>query len=282
MTEPLPAHYAEKHSIIKELFVNTADDNYIVARMCFHANLDVDFFWLAVHCLEKYLKAVLLHNGRSAKPYRHDIVKLYNAVRPLAPELLPEALVRPDGMPSNLWREETAANFIQRLYRDGQADNRYQLYGYVRRAEDLWKFDSVVFNVRRLCQPLEMHFLMRPRPGTPDESKRKLMSTDGGSWKLYGKLEETIDGKHGETLQHALLNWNRPFAPSGYHHTEMDYRSSWREPVFIRRLFDPLRGGPQNFKDADELWEWVRRNIQLPKGLIEDIEKGRQELKSGS
>ena len=58
MTNPYPQHYAAKHSIIKELFIATADDNYINARWCFHENLNVDFFWLAVHCLEKYLKAV--------------------------------------------------------------------------------------------------------------------------------------------------------------------------------------------------------------------------------
>jgi hypothetical protein len=49
MTNPYPQHYAAKHSIIKELFIATADDNYINARWCFHENLNVDFFWLAVH-----------------------------------------------------------------------------------------------------------------------------------------------------------------------------------------------------------------------------------------
>ena len=41
--------------------------------------------WLAVHSVEKYLKAVLLMNGKRAKKYRHNITKLYAAVTPLAP-----------------------------------------------------------------------------------------------------------------------------------------------------------------------------------------------------
>ena len=89
---PMPTQvddlYAEKQSIIDELFIKTADDNYVTARWCFHQNLNVDFFWLAVHCVEKYLKAVLLFNGRTAKlKHGHDISKLYADVLKFADDL---------------------------------------------------------------------------------------------------------------------------------------------------------------------------------------------------
>src|SRR5664280_152097 len=133
MTEPYPDQYPEKHSIVNELFINTADDNYISARWCFHESLNVDFFWLSVHCLEKYMKAVLLLNGRTSKSYHHDIVKLYSDVKPLAPELLPTILSKPKAaLSDNYLRDEDIKKFVERLHRDGQADNRYQLYGYVR------------------------------------------------------------------------------------------------------------------------------------------------------
>ena len=48
--KPIHAHQRE---IVRELFVNTADDSYIAARWCFVERLNVDFFWLAVHALEK-------------------------------------------------------------------------------------------------------------------------------------------------------------------------------------------------------------------------------------
>jgi hypothetical protein len=57
----------DKSRIARELFVFTADDNYIVARWCFAKKLNVDYFWLAVHLLEKYFKAILLINGRTSK-----------------------------------------------------------------------------------------------------------------------------------------------------------------------------------------------------------------------
>src|SRR6266404_2490704 len=96
MPTPYDEQYAEKHSIVKELFIATADDNYIAARWCFHQNLNVDFFWQAVHCVEKYLKAALLLNGENAKKHGHDIFKIFPSVRALAPELLPTDFSKPD------------------------------------------------------------------------------------------------------------------------------------------------------------------------------------------
>jgi HEPN domain-containing protein len=174
MTKPYPDQYAEKQSIVQELFINTADDNYITARACFHENLNADFFWLAVHSLEKYMKAILLMNGRSSKSYGHDIEKLYVQIKRLAPELLATKLLKPDPvMPNEYWRDEDTETFLGRLHQYGQADNRYQLYGYVRHAEDLWKFDQIVFNVRRLCRSLEVHFLGETTAEVPDDSVRR-------------------------------------------------------------------------------------------------------------
>jgi len=278
---PYEEQFAQKYSIVRELFIDTADDNYVAARWCFHEGLNVDFFWLAVHCIEKYLKAALLLNGHTSKSYRHNIIKLYQAVKPLAPELLPDDLNKPETMPADLWRNETVGQFIERLYRFGQADNRYQLYGFSRHAEDLWKFDQVVFNVRRLCQPLEAHFLGQAVAGAPNESRRQRMLKDHEtSWILHANLEATMEGKRGNALRHALLNWNHMFAPIGYEHTAMEYRYSTRQPVFIRRLFDPLRGGSKNFPAADALWGWVKKNIQLPNELIKEIEAEQARLKS--
>ena len=47
--------HAEQDLIVRDLFVDTADDNYIAARWCFVEGLNVDYFWLSVHALEKYM-----------------------------------------------------------------------------------------------------------------------------------------------------------------------------------------------------------------------------------
>jgi HEPN domain-containing protein len=281
MPIPYDEQYAEKHSIVKELFIATADDNYIAARWCFHENLNVDFFWLAVHCVEKYLKASLLLNGKSAKKLSHNIVNLFPAVKALAPELLPNVLTKPKEMADPYWHDETTDRFVERLYRDGQAHNRYQLYGYSRHAEDLLKLDQLVFHIRWLCQPLEVHFLGKKYDGMPDQSKRERMLRDHpSSWNLSCKLEETIEGKRGEVLRHALLNLNFPFVGEDYPHTEISYIYASQNPVLVRRLYDPLEAGPAHFQKADELWSWVKSNIFLPDNLIEEIELARAALKA--
>jgi hypothetical protein len=58
---------ASKNNLVHELFVRTADENYIAARWCAINRLNTDFLWLAVHALEKYLKAALLVNGHAKR-----------------------------------------------------------------------------------------------------------------------------------------------------------------------------------------------------------------------
>lgn len=282
MTEPLPDQFAEKHSIVKELFINTADDNYVAARWCYQNGLNVDFFWLAVHSLEKYLKAALLLNGHSSKNFGHEIEKLYAAVRPLAPELLLVNLDKPPGYEVDFWFSETPEAFVKRLYRDGQADNRYQLFGYVLHMEDLLKFDQLIFAVRPLCQPLEARFVSEKATNSPNESRRQRMAKgkENSIWhNLRANLERTSNGLRGEEAQKALLDWNYPFASPEYKHPPFRYATSSQNPVLVRRLFDPLRGA-SSFEDADKLWAWVKGNIQLSNPLKKEIEHERAKLKA--
>lgn len=283
MPETLDDFFADKHSIINELFIATADDNYVLARWCFHQHLNVDFYWLAVHALEKYLKAILLLNGESAKLYSHDIVKLYASVTPLAPELFPAVLDKPeDRMPDEYWHIENVADFVARLHRDGQADNRYQLFGYSRQPEDLWKFDQVVFVVRRMCRPLEAYELGKPHDGASNLSNRDILGKYPQRWRLSSRLEDTMSGKRGEELMRAALTWNFRFAPADYNQPPVTYTSSAQNPVLVRRLYDPLEAGSEHFPHNDALWKWVNDNIQLPKTLIAEIESERQKIKAKS
>lgn len=271
--------YAEKHSIVDELFIKTADDNYVTARWCFHQNLNVDFFWLAVHCVEKYLKAVLLINGKTSLGYRHDINKLYAAVRTFADDLLPSVPTKPDRMPPGFWVEEQFEQFIGRLYRDGQADNRYQLYGYTKLPQDLWKLDQLVFNIRRICRPLDVNVSEKKIKGNRQLSNRDVLKNNPKYWTLLSRLEEALEGKLGDEVKKATLVWNFPFAPENTTHPRMSYTMSSKDSVFIRRLFDPLRAGSQYFAHSDALWAWVKSNIKLSKELTREIEAERGTLK---
>ena len=52
-----------KNNVVKELFLKTADQTYVVARWCFLNRLYLEFYWNGLHAVEKYLKAALLLNG---------------------------------------------------------------------------------------------------------------------------------------------------------------------------------------------------------------------------
>lgn len=293
MADELDDLYAGKHSVVQEFFIKTADENYVTSRFCFSYGLDVDFFWNAVHALEKYLKAVLLLNGKSGKgrkvggkqkSYGHDIVSLYAAVHPLAPELLPAKLARPVEIDPRLWSEETADQFVYRLYDMGNEHNRYQLTGYIRRQDDLWKLDLMVFAIRRLCQPLEAHFLGGKQEGVPDQSRRQRMVKDHpSSANLHSTLEKVFNGERGKFLKHIALNCNLPFAPEGYKHTRMVYGMASVNPVLVRRILEPLDSGdPEQEKEADELWQWVQDNIYLPPEYVKAYNAERSKRKAAA
>jgi hypothetical protein len=48
------------------------------------------------------------------------------------------------------WFERTAEEFVTHLIRERNADNRYVIYGYFMRTQDLHMLDQMVFAVRRL------------------------------------------------------------------------------------------------------------------------------------
>ncbi len=96
----------EKNHITFNLFVDTADQNYVVARWCYLNGLHLDFFWNGLHSLEKLMKAVLLLNGFSSikaenggSNFGHNIVELYEQVKGIASDLLPQVLIKPTNCP---------------------------------------------------------------------------------------------------------------------------------------------------------------------------------------
>jgi len=56
-------------------FRDTADQDYIAARVNYVANLPEPFLWCSLQAIEKYLKAILLFNDCSAKNLSHDLEK---------------------------------------------------------------------------------------------------------------------------------------------------------------------------------------------------------------
>lgn len=259
---------AMKSAIINDLFVRTADENYITARWCATNGLAIDFFWLAVHSLEKYMKAVLLKNGRPALKQQHKIVELHDEVSRFAGELLPVNLEQPAGINLPFWPARTLRQFLEHVYRNGQADNRYLIFGFVQHYGDLQMLDQAVFAYRRMICSLDDRMFPDHVPNAPTLTHRDHLENDPRYFSPVGSslpLDRLIMSRDETPLRRAALDLNFPFAPTGYSHPPMTGFSASHNAVLVRHVLEPLESdsidqAAQGMKVAD----WTLQNVRLP------------------
>lgn len=190
-----------KSIVIHDLFVKTADENYLTARWCFKQKLQIDFKWLALHALEKYLKAALLINGESAKSYSHKLLAAFHALQKIAGSLLPD----PDSLIESL---------LQRLESYGNSHNRYNLYGNVHGSAELDALDLSVFAIRRLICPLN-------EISDSGQTHRCDLGVDPNF--RFSKQNCLLDlalVDHEHPLYDVACDRNMPFASANYQHSD--------------------------------------------------------------
>jgi hypothetical protein len=122
---------AERH--LNELR-DTADQDYLLARIAVRYKLDPQFLWLSHQAVEKYLKLLLIFNGHSAQDVGHDVEALYQQV--LAVADLPFGF--PPALPGVL------------IYLALRA-NRYAEWPYAVSLGRLVDIDQAVWYLRRFC-----------------------------------------------------------------------------------------------------------------------------------
>jgi HEPN domain-containing protein len=127
-------------------FRNIADQDYIAARTCYRNELYYHFLWNSLQSIEKYLKAILLFNGKSAKGIGHNIVRALSLVRTVSDIQF--------NLPSDV------ENFIQ--YLNDYGSDRYLVQPFYLRDTALLDFDKSDWYVRRYC------FYLRGEITTPD------------------------------------------------------------------------------------------------------------------
>lgn len=263
---------ASKTNLVHELFVRTADENYITARWCAMNQLHTDFLWLAVHALEKYLKAVLLMNGCSSRGYGHDVVRLLAEVRGIAGDLLPTQLEKPTDLEIYHWRERTPETFVEHMLSNGNADNRYLIYGFVTSGQDLHMLDQMVFAVRRLICALDARVFPSRRANAPTFTHREVLTRQPEYYgRMFMPLDALIGDQEDSPARTAALNLNMAFAPDNFEHSPLRSGSSARNPVIIRRILDPLKSNdPRRAAEGVEIARWFLANVQVPKGKPDD------------
>jgi HEPN domain len=255
---------ASKTVLIDQLFVRTADENYITARWCETNDLTTDFLWLALHALEKYMKAVLLANGQTSVGDGHDIVELYKKVKLFGCNLLPDTLPAPAGFNPAHWVDRSPDKFIADLLSNGNADNRYSIFGYSKQVEDIHMLDAMVFAIRRLICPLDESIFKRS--GGPKITHRERLTQNP---KYLGHenmpLNHQISATKDSEKRTAALNRNFAFAPSDYQHVSMRYSGSTRNPAIGYRVVEPLvSDSADTAKDAIAVAEWLLENVKIP------------------
>lgn len=121
-------------------FRETADKDYVTARMAYRARLIQPYRWSALHCLEKYVKGILLLNRIDAKNLGHSVLPGIERINKHGKFKI----------------DLTAAtvSFIKNLEDDG-AEDRYYLVSYDIEPLDIIRFDRAVWELRRYCQSLD-------------------------------------------------------------------------------------------------------------------------------
>jgi hypothetical protein len=173
---------AQLNEFATRCFRDSADSDYITARMAFRARLMQQFLWSGLQAIEKYLKCILLLNRIPYQPKGggHDINRAFRLVTQTCFDL-PVA--------------DTTKKLIESLNNYGQFSRYYELPYWIT-GEECLHLDCAVWELRRYCRVLpkkkserdkQLKALARPRRRP---NKTRLPG---------GRLEEvltTTDGRH--------------------------------------------------------------------------------------
>ncbi len=138
--EPPPTRDAQLNTFAIRTFRDTADRDYITARMAYRATLVQPFHWSGLHCLEKYAKGICMLNRVPARKARHEVSSLL-------------ALMAKKG-PFAVELSDGTVEYIKRLEATGRF--RYYEVSYYSERFEITKLDRAVSELRRYCQPLNI------------------------------------------------------------------------------------------------------------------------------
>jgi HEPN domain-containing protein len=222
-------------------FRDTADQDYIAARLACRAGLIPQFHWSALQAIEKYLKGILLLNRIVAKNVRHDLER---------------ALTYAEKLSFRIELSKGSRELIKLLDTCGRfryLETSWSMYG-----PRLCLLDQAVWEVRRYCQVLDFEGVF------PDGSRRNLLAANlkaiTASEKsphrfhlMAGRLEEIV-AKKAHPARAALIWQNFYFGPRG------------RKTVRMRTGFSAVNA-PLSLHP--EILDEVLRYVFLPKEVVE-------------
>lgn len=272
-----------RNNLVTRLFVDIADQDYVLARFSFQKRFYHAFFWNAAQAVEKYLKACLLLNGGSARGYGHDLQRLYSAVEAIAGEFLPTVLEEP-----NLLIYETTPSYPPRRYLDklekfGGPDGRYNIFGYAAQTSDLVLLDRLVWSIRRIAFPLNAYPFLGPRKsGVPQTIEEMLRKHEDYCPRTIGsKLHKLMEDGSDETIRDAATTINFAFAPDDQDGRRYWQGSSFSNPPLVTEILNwPSRNLRTDQAQAIAgLAKWANEAMQLPQAVREQIKDAERQLR---
>ena len=240
-----PMHILVNHFAIRS-FRETADKDYITARMAYRARLIQPFKWSALHCLEKYVKGILLLNRIDTKNLGHSVLAGV------------ERMKNQGKFEIDLTAE--TAQFIKNL-EDNGAEDRYYLVSYDIKPFDVVRLDRAVWELRRYCQPLDYDVVdidgntVNLLTHELDRLHRAKEMAEKGTCISGGVLERIIEKKE-HPAREALIWNNLFFGPSRRKTLKM--RSDWE-------------AGNSPFFLHPEIIDEVSKYVKIPKEIAEGV-----------
>jgi hypothetical protein len=203
----------EVNSLIERMFVDTADNNYIIARSAFLSHRFIDFYWMTSHAIEKYLKAILLYHNQSVKKHNHKIISLYERVLSIDRRICIEPFIDPC-ISEISWSAISVIKFLEKLEIFGDANNRYNDSGYHVRGEDLLKSDWVIWSIRRFCYPPYSVIITENGNKKIDWINEVILNHSVLSNFSNRPIEKIIKKRDSDILFDGFRRSNKPFFPS--------------------------------------------------------------------
>lgn len=241
---PYPMHILVNDFAIRS-FRETADKDYIAARMAYRARLIQPFLWSALHCLEKYVKGILVlnrvkaHKGHSVLPGIERMKQHGKFELDLSADTV---------------------NFIKKL-EDYGAEYRYYEVSYDIQPFDIVRFDRAVWELRRYCQPLDYDIVdlngktVNLLAHELDRVHRAKAKHEKGTCVMGGILEKIVENKD-HPAREALIWNNLFFGPSRRKRVKM--RPDWE-------------AGNSPFFLHPEIIDEVVKYVYIPKDIAEGV-----------
>lgn len=242
--------------IVHRMFIATADRNYILARQAFFMMSMTDFYWLSLHALEKYMKGILLLNGKTSTGFKHNLSQLQLTIEKMDKRFQLGKYKHPDKRIPQKYKGILEGYLVFFLNEAGDPDSRYAVRGQSMGPEDLFIVDQLVWAARRYCRPFQT-----------DKDAVALLQADPEKWRLSLSLpiESLLSMPEEDPFRKGFLYKNMPFNKTADFSSGAWMGKSQSSVVsdWINRVEFGTR--PEAIKRGRRVLQWVLERITLPK-----------------